>query len=35
MEVRMTDRRDAMTVNTEPRVCRFRYATGTADISRT
>ena len=35
VEVRMTVRRDAMTVNTEPRACRFRYATGTADISRT
>ncbi len=35
VEVRMTTRRDAMTVNTEPRVCRFSYASGTADISRT
>ncbi len=35
VEVRMTTRRDAMTVSTEPRVCRFSYASGTADISRT
>jgi hypothetical protein len=35
VEVRMTTRRDAMTVSTEPRVCRFSYSSGTADISRT
>ncbi|MEQ9038231.1 MAG: hypothetical protein RIE24_07745 [Silicimonas sp.] len=35
VEVRMTARRDALSVNTEPRVCRFSYASGTADISRT
>lgn len=35
VEVRMTTRRSAMTVSTEPRVCRFSYATGTADVSRT
>lgn len=35
VEVRMTTRRDAMTVSTEPRVCRFSYASGTVDISRT
>lgn len=35
VEVRMTTRRDAMSMNTESRVCRFSYASGTADISRT
>jgi hypothetical protein len=35
VEVRMQVRRDAMTVNTEPRTCRFLYSNGTADISRT
>jgi hypothetical protein len=35
VEVRMTTRRDSLTASTEPRVCRFRYAGGTADISRT
>lgn len=35
VEVRMQVRRDAMSVNTEPRTCRFLYSNGTADISRT
>lgn len=35
VEVHMTTRRSGLTASTEPRVCRFRYATGTADISRT
>lgn len=35
VEVRMQVRRSGMSVNTEPRVCRFRYSSGTADISRT
>lgn len=35
VEVRMQVRRDAMTVSTEPRTCRFLYSNGTADISRT
>lgn len=35
VEVRMTTRRSGMTASTEPRMCRFRYASGTADISRT
>ena len=35
IKVVMQVRRDAMSVNTEPRVCRFSYANGTADISRT
>jgi hypothetical protein len=35
VEVRMQVRRSGMSVNTEPRVCRFRYASGEADISRT
>lgn len=35
VEVRMQVRRSGMSVNTEPRVCRFRYASGEADIGRT
>ncbi|MGP1357081.1 hypothetical protein [Roseicyclus sp.] len=35
VQVRMQVRRDAMTVSTEPRVCRFTYSNGLADISRT
>jgi hypothetical protein len=35
VEVGMTVRHDSMTVTTEQRVCRFRYADATADISRT
>lgn len=35
IKVVMQVRRDAMSVNTQPRVCRFSYANGTADISRT
>lgn len=35
VKVDMTIRRDALSVSTEQRVCRFSYATGTADISRT
>jgi len=35
VKVVMQMRRDAMSVNTEPRVCRFSYANGTADIART
>jgi len=31
----MQVRRDALSVNTEQRVCRFSYANGTADIART
>jgi hypothetical protein len=33
--VRMQVRRDPMSVNLEPRVCRFSYDSGEADISRT
>ena len=35
VKVVMQVRRDAFSVNTEQRVCRFSYANGTADISRT
>jgi hypothetical protein len=35
VQVRMQVRRDPMTVSTEPRVCRFTYSNGLADISRT
>lgn len=35
VEVRMQVRRDALTASTEPRMCRFLYSNGTADISRT
>ncbi|MFN3847063.1 MAG: hypothetical protein ACK4RZ_14740 [Paracoccaceae bacterium] len=33
--VPMQVRRDPMSVNVQPRVCRFTYADGKADISRT
>jgi hypothetical protein len=35
VQVRMQIRRSAMSVNTEPRVCRFSYSSGEANISRT
>jgi len=35
VKVVMQVRRDALSVNTEQRVCRFSYANGTADIART
>lgn len=35
VEVRMQVRRDPLTVSVEPRVCRYVYSTGLADISRT
>jgi hypothetical protein len=35
VQVRMQVRRSAVSVNTEPRVCRFSYSSGQADISRT
>ena len=35
VQVQMQVRRDAMSVNTEQRVCRFLYSNGTASIGRT
>lgn len=35
VQVRMQVRRSDVSVNTEPRVCRFSYSSGQADISRT
>lgn len=35
VELRMQIRRDPMSLNLEPRVCRFSYSSGQADISRT
>lgn len=35
VQVRMQIRRDPISLNLEPRVCRFTYSNGLADISRT
>ena len=35
VQVQMQVRRDAMSMNTEQRVCRFLYSNGTASIGRT